>query len=349
LDAGPFEADVMSFRLHLAAEGKACKTVRTYTEAVQWFAAAHLRPETGLTSWEEVGKQDVQRWVVWLLGRYSSAYASNQYRALQQFFKWLAAEEEIPDPMAGLKPPSIPDKPVPVFTAGDLLRLERACAGRTFAQRRDTAVIAVFKATGIRFSELAGIRYDAGNPGRSDVDLWHREITVQGKGRRTRTVKISFDAARSLDRYIRVRSRHAQAYRPQLWLGAGNRGPMTASGIYQVIVRRGRQCGIEVFPHRFRHHFSHTWLDHGGAEGDLMGAQRLDLPADAPPLRRQRPQRPSPPQLRPHRGGPAVTRAITSQKAPWPVPPRPGRGHRTPCASPGPPQRAAPRLAHMPK
>ena len=45
---------------------------------------------------------------------------------------------------------------------------------------------------------------------------------------------------------------------------------MTASGIYQVTVRRGRQCGIEVFPHRFLHHFSHTWLDHGGAEGDLM-------------------------------------------------------------------------------
>jgi integrase len=34
--------------------------------------------------------------------------------------------------------------------------------------------------------------------------------------------------------------------------------------------RRGRQCGVDVFPHRFRHHFSHTWLDRGGAEGDLM-------------------------------------------------------------------------------
>jgi len=45
---------------------------------------------------------------------------------------------------------------------------------------------------------------------------------------------------------------------------------MTASGIYQVIARRGRECGVEVFPHRFRHHFSHTWLDRGGAEGDLM-------------------------------------------------------------------------------
>jgi integrase len=32
----------------------------------------------------------------------------------------------------------------------------------------------------------------------------------------------------------------------------------------------GRQCGVGVYPHRFGHHFSHTWLDRGGAEGDLM-------------------------------------------------------------------------------
>ncbi|MGO8888703.1 MAG: tyrosine-type recombinase/integrase [Streptosporangiaceae bacterium] len=267
LDAAGFQPEISSFRLHLAAEGKAAKTVRTCTEAVAWFAAAHLRRETDLTCWEEVGKQDIQRWIVRLLDWYSSAYASNQYRALQQFFKWLAAEEEILDPMAGLKPPGVPDKPVPVFAAGDLPRLERA---RAFAERRDAALIAVFRATGIRLSELAGIRYDAEGPGRSDVDLRHREITVQGKGRKTRTVKISFDAARSPGRYLRVRARHAQAYRPQLWLGASNRGPMTASGIYQVIVRRGRRCGIDVYLHRFRHHFSHTWLDHGGAEGDLM-------------------------------------------------------------------------------
>jgi integrase len=40
-------------------------------------------------------------------------------------------------------------------------------------------------------------------------------------------------------------------------------------GSYQVI-RRARECSIEVFPHRFRRHFSRTWLYRGGAEGDLM-------------------------------------------------------------------------------
>jgi hypothetical protein len=41
LDAGGFQPEISSFRLHLAAEGKSAKTVRTYTEAVQWFAAGY--------------------------------------------------------------------------------------------------------------------------------------------------------------------------------------------------------------------------------------------------------------------------------------------------------------------
>jgi integrase/recombinase XerD len=260
LDAGIFQAEISSFALRLAAEGKAAKTIRIYTEAVQWFAAAL----SGQAGWDRVTSRDVQRWMVWLLDGYSAAYASNQYRALQQFFKWLAAEDQLPDPMAGLQPPRVADKLVPVFTPYELSRLERACAGRSFAQRRDTAVMAVLTATGIRLSELAGLRS-------GDLDLWQREITVRGKGGKDRIVRIGHQTARSLDRYLRARSRHAQAWRPQLWLGrVNNREPLTAAGIYQMIARRGRQAGVDAFPHRFRHHFSHTWLDRGGPEGDLM-------------------------------------------------------------------------------
>jgi integrase/recombinase XerD len=278
LAAGVFQPEISSFRLCLAAEGKSAKTVRMYTEAVQWFAAAHLIPQTSRTRWEQVSGQDIQRWMVGLLGRYSDSYASNQYRALQQFFKWWAGEEDLPDPMTRLRPPRVTEKLVPVFTSVELSKLEKVCAGRLFAQRRDLALIAVFRATGVRLSELAGILYDLEDAQRSDVDLWQREITVRGKGGKTRIVRISHQTAVTLDRYIRARARHAQAYRPQLWLGVNNRGPVTANGIYQMIVRRGRQSGVAVHPHRFRHHFSHTWLDRGGAEGDLMGLNGWTFP-----------------------------------------------------------------------
>ena len=85
-DAGDAQADTDSFALRLAAEGKAAKIIRTYTEAVQWFAATGLSGRPGLENWEQVTSRDVQQWMAWLLGRYSAAYASNQYRALQQLF-----------------------------------------------------------------------------------------------------------------------------------------------------------------------------------------------------------------------------------------------------------------------
>jgi Phage integrase, N-terminal SAM-like domain len=148
LDAGPFAPEIGSFRLHLAAEGKAAKTARTYTEALAWFAAAHLIPRTGCTRWEQVSGHDVQRWLVHLLTRYSDAYASNQFRALQQFFRWLAEEEQLPDLMTRLRAPRVAEKLVPVFTSEELSALAKTCQGRSFAPRRDAAIIAVLTAPG---------------------------------------------------------------------------------------------------------------------------------------------------------------------------------------------------------
>jgi hypothetical protein len=54
LDAGPFAADIASFRLHLAAENKAAATIRFSTDAACWFAASHLLAETDMTRWVRV-------------------------------------------------------------------------------------------------------------------------------------------------------------------------------------------------------------------------------------------------------------------------------------------------------
>ena len=111
LDAGPLEAEVGSFALHMAAEGKAPRTIRNYTEAVRWFAAAYVLRETEKRRWEEVDEGDLRRWTVRLLGEYSTAYAGNQFRAVRRFLRWLAAEEDRPDPVARLRAPTMKVKP----------------------------------------------------------------------------------------------------------------------------------------------------------------------------------------------------------------------------------------------
>lgn len=54
-----------------------------------------------------------------------------------------------------------------------------------------------------------------------------------------------------------------------MWLGRN--GPLTSSGIAQILDRRAQQAGIDhLNPHRFRHTFAHQWMAAGGQESDLM-------------------------------------------------------------------------------
>jgi hypothetical protein len=59
--AGPLLPEIRSFRLHLAAEGKSPKTIRAYTDAAAWFAAAHLLGRAGKTAWRQADRRDVQQ------------------------------------------------------------------------------------------------------------------------------------------------------------------------------------------------------------------------------------------------------------------------------------------------
>jgi site-specific recombinase XerC len=97
------------------------------------------------------------------------------------------------------------------------------------------------------------------------VDLDDMTLTVVGKGSRVRVLPIGAKSVKAIDRYLRVRRSNL----PELWLGG--KGPMTASGIAQMIRRRGRTAGLRhIHPHQFRHTFAHRWLPAEGQEGDLQ-------------------------------------------------------------------------------
>jgi len=164
--------------------------------------------------------------------------------------------------MARMKPPIIPAQPVPVVPEDGLRRLLAVCAGKDFEARRDTAIITLLLDTGARSGELAGLTL-------SDVDFDLDVLLVLGKGRRERALPFGRTAALPLDGYLRARARHPQAHLDWLWLG--KKGGLTASGLAQMLERRGHQAGLpNLHPHRLRHTFAHQWLAEGGGETDLM-------------------------------------------------------------------------------
>lgn len=63
-------------------------------------------------------------------------------------------------------------------------------------------------------------------------------------------------SAQALADYLRARRSHKLAKLSALWLGSRNRGPMTGSGVYQMLDRRAEEAGYDpqaVHPHMFRH------------------------------------------------------------------------------------------------
>lgn len=59
-----------------------------------------------------------------------------------------------------MRPPKLDETPVPVIRDADLRALLEACAGRSFDDRRDTALLRLFMSTGTRLSEIAELTLD---------------------------------------------------------------------------------------------------------------------------------------------------------------------------------------------
>jgi site-specific recombinase XerD len=266
--AGPTALDLLpSFRRHLAAENKAPRTAQAYTEGVTRLHEFLI--ERGMpVQVAAITREHVESFVADQIARLKASSARARYASIRQFFRWLVEEGEITEsPMARMRPPAVPERPVPVLTEDELrVLVKMAAKDPTFYGRRDEAIIRVFIDTGARLAEVAGLAVE-------DVKLDSGSIRYTGKGRRIRFNPIGNKTIRALDRYLRLRGRRPDGNLPNLWLGRA--GPMTAYGIDEVVRRRAASAGIgPLHVHQLRHSAAH-YLRLAGADDDsvmrLMG------------------------------------------------------------------------------
>jgi len=250
-----------SFARALKAEGRSPATLRLYGQSVRFFAdwlESQGRPAT----LDELTRDAVREWLGALTDRVESATVRTRYRGLYRFCAWLADESEIAaNPMKGMSPPTSRDKPVPVLTDDDLTKLLKACSGKTFADRRDEAMVRILLDSGLRVSELCGLTV-------TGTDLDQGSAVVLGKGSKFRAVYFGSRTTRALDRYIRLRAGHRWAGLDQLFLT--QRGALSPDGARERLNILTARAGLDhVHPHQFRHTFAHDFLMAGGQERDL--------------------------------------------------------------------------------
>jgi site-specific recombinase XerD len=268
--AADIGANLAAFGRSLRAGGRSPLTVKSYAEGItqmDGFLAERGMPRAVAS----LRREHIESFIEDLLGRLRPATAANRYRSCQQFFRWLVDEGEIAgSPMTKMHPPTVPEEPPVVLREADKEALWKATAGTAFEERRDRVILRLFLDSGMRLAELAGLRWSPTDRDDCDIDDDLMVAHVLGKGRKRRAAPYDKVAAKELDRYIlRARPDHPHADLPWLWLG--KRGRLSASGIAQVVKRRGEQAGITgLHPHLFRHTAAHELLAAGMQEGDLM-------------------------------------------------------------------------------
>ncbi len=202
---------VASWRRHLRAEGKAARTLAVYGQAVKAFVTwleQHDRPLT----LESLTRRTIDAWLSDEMTRLAPQTVVTRFKGMQRFCGWLVDEDELSEhPMARLRPPAVPETPVPVLSEDEVARLFKVCDGRDFRDRRDLAILRLLWDTGMRIGELTGLDLD-------HLDLDQEVAVVMGKGSRPRACPFGPKTARALDRYLRIRQAHRYADTPGLFL-----------------------------------------------------------------------------------------------------------------------------------
>ncbi len=251
----------------LSLHGKAPRTVRHYLDEVRRFVSWLAENDRPAAAGDllAVERKDVEAWLTaQRAAGIAQATMRNRWVALRNLYGWALAEDEIERSPVERVVVAKSNAPAPdVLTDAELKLLLKACEGKDFNARRDLALIRLMLATGLRVSELCDIA-------QGDLDLTNRIVAVRhGKIDKARVVRFDASTAAALDRYKRVRSRHAYAGLPWLWIG--HRGRTTRKGVPTMLNKRSAEAGIRhVHPNQLRHTWADRWLRSGGNEGDLQ-------------------------------------------------------------------------------
>ena len=243
----PLERLARDFLNSCRARGLRAKTIdQTYRPRLERQFLPWARAE-GITEVAQLDQRAIERYQVHLQERGTlGVWSINSYvRTVNVFLSWARKEGEAVKAKAKLA--RTPQRIVPTLSREEIAAMERK------AQDRDAMIVRLLADTGIRASELCGLRV-----GDLVEHERHDQIRVTGKGEKERLVPLPQETAKRLRRYIRSRPAGAESDRVFLSLRRGRTGeyePLSISGLEQMIHHLARDAGIgrRVYPHIFRH------------------------------------------------------------------------------------------------
>lgn len=261
--AGRSENDYLArYLLYLATERRLSRhTCENYARDVK-----ALLELAGTTPLKDLQIQHIRRYVAQLHARgLSGKTLARMLSAWRGYYHYLARDYNFShNPCQGLRAPKSAKHLPHALSPDEANRLVEIPVERPQALR-DKAMLELFYSSGLRLSELSGVRVD-------DVNLDDATVRVTGKGNKTRIVPVGSYAIAAIRAWLEERNK---SFESQSALFPGKNGkPLSQRAIQYCVRQWAVRQGIRgnVHPHVLRHSFASHVLQ---SSGDLRAVQEM--------------------------------------------------------------------------
>lgn len=228
-------------------------------------------------SLEEADSRKIRSWIAHLMDQKRKATTVNRkLSSLKSFYKYLQYKKVITRNPAGTIKGPAKKKPLPVFLREE--EMERILATvpekESFGTIRDKMIIETFYTTGMRLSELIGLRD-------KDVDLYASVFKVTGKRNKQRLIPFGEELKNHLENYIHTRNEEFGTNRSDSFFILQNGKTLYPSFVYKLVKRELSKVVTlkKRSPHVLRHTFATAMLNHNAslnAVKEILGHESLE-------------------------------------------------------------------------
>ncbi|EOS7907526.1 site-specific tyrosine recombinase XerD [Enterococcus hirae] len=230
----------------------------------------HYLEDEQITSWQDVDRYVVINYLEKMHDeKKAPATVTRMITSLRRFHQFLRQERLTDhDPMQHIDTPKKVQKLPSTLSLTEVERLIETPDTTKNLGIRDRAILEVMYATGMRVSELVGLKL-------SDLHLSLGLVQTLGKGDKERIIPLGVYAIQWLERYLDEARPLLVANPSETHVFVNHHGTgLSRQGIWKNLKQLVREAGInkEVTPHTLRHSFATHLLENGA---DLRTVQEL--------------------------------------------------------------------------
>jgi integrase/recombinase XerD len=264
-------ATISSFVTHVKVEkGLSANTVEAYHRDLRKFETFAKKRKLTLAA---VSKDDLMDFLAGLYGeKLDSRSVARHLVTLRNFFRFAQIQDLIAtDPTINLESPKIRRTLPGYLRLEDVEKLMNQPDQKTAMGIRDLAMLEVLYSTGVRVSELVGLRI-------GDLDRNQGCVRMIGKGDKERIVPVGKKALVMVEKYLRearpeLLKKAKVSQSQELFLNQRGRS-LSRVGVWKILSGYGRKAGLRIplTPHMLRHSFATHLLERGA---DLRSVQLM--------------------------------------------------------------------------